>query len=343
MHRYSILVLTDHSAHSKDNSVYDLCAALRRNPATRLVHLASRGNPANRGFFYDHSTTQVKAWAMRREISFETGQKALAENTFTVDVGSYDVIWLRLPRPIPDGFFPFLTSHVDEYRIINRPSGIHEVGNKAFLTNFPEMTPPSKWCRTVEEVWSSHERAAVVLKPVESYGGRGVVKLQRGQIYDGNRKIPFTDYLPHLEDQLNKGGYLAMKYLKNVTKGDKRIVVVNGQVVGAALRVPPKGSWICNAAQGGSASYVQPDSRELWMVDRLNAPLLERGIAMYGIDTLVGDDGERTLSEINALSIGGIRPMETLSGLPLVQRAADLLMEYVAGNVGDRRSVAAGR
>ena len=75
------------------------------------------------------------------------------------------------------------------------------------------------------------------------------------------------------------------------------------------------------------------------MVERLNEVLLSRGIIMYGADTLLGDDGHRILSEVNTLSIGGIKPMADLTGLPLVERAADLLMDYILGNVGRRSEV----
>ena len=339
MKQYNILVLTDHQTHSRENSVYALCAALQAHPAVQCIHLASRGNEANRAFFYDHTATELEAWPVREDVSHEQGRTALLQHTIRVALRAYDIVWLRLPRPIPAGFFPFLCGAVGEDRIINRPSGIVETGNKAFLTHFPELTPPLRYCTTVDDLWAFHEQFPIVLKPVESYGGRGVVKLQGGLIYEGETGIPFSDYRPQLEAQLARGGYLAMKYLKNVRRGDKRIVVVNGRVLGAVLRLPPKGSWICNAARGGSARPSRLTAEERRIVERLNEALLPRGIAMYGIDTLVGDDGRRVLSEVNTLSIGGIKPLAELTGRPLVERTAQLLVEYMQGNVRERRGI----
>jgi len=331
MKGYNILVLTDHLTHSRNNSVYAICAALQAHPGVRRIHLASRGNEANRDFFYQHTSTELEVWSMGEGATYEQGLTALVQHTIRVDVRYYDIVWLRLPRPIPDGFFPFLTGQVGEDCIINRPSGIVETGNKAFLTNFPDLTPPLRHCTTVEDIWAFHEQFPIVLKPVESYGGRGIVKLQRGVVYEGGKVLSYADYLPVLEQQLQQGGYLAMKFLKNVDLGDKRIVVVNGQILGAVLRLPPEGSWICNAALGGSAVPSRPDAGEGRIVERLNEALLPRGIAMYGIDTLVDDDGRRVLSEVNTLSIGGVKPMAELTGLPLVERCAELLVEYVEG------------
>jgi glutathione synthase len=339
MKKYNMLVLTDHLAHSDSNSVYELSEALRRHPSMGRLHLASRSNEANRRFFYDFTSTELEVWSPRRKISYERGRTGLTQRTKKVDARFYDVIWLRLPRPIPQGFFSFLTAHIDERRIINRPSGIVEAGSKAFLINFPELCPPIKYCRQIEDIWTFHEQFPIVLKPVENYGGRGVLKVQRGQVYEGQRHLSFREALPILEKQLSEGGYLAMKFMKNVHQGDKRIVVVNGEIVGSALRLPPKGGWICNSSQGGDARSSEADERERWMVDNLNQALLPRGIAMYGIDTLVGDDGLRILSEVNTLSIGGVKQMAALSGRPLVQKSADLLMEYIQGNVPFRKGV----
>jgi glutathione synthase len=329
MRPLSILVLTDHSAHSANNSVYGLCEALRLHPRVGRLHLASRANQANREFFLGRGAPRVEVWAPRRPISHARGLRRFTRGGIVADIRRYNVIWLRLPRPIPDGFFAFLSDHVDERHIINRPSGIVEVANKAFLLNYPELCPPMRLCRDVADIWRWQQRFAIVLKPLENYGGRGVVKVRRGWVYTAGERLPFSAYLPEMEAQMQRGGYLAMKFLRNVRQGDKRIIVVNGQILGAVLRTPAKGAWLCNVAQGGAASLTRIEPEEQRIVETLNPGLLARGIAMYGIDTLVDASGRRVLSEINALSVGGIAPMAELSGLPLLETAASLLVEYL--------------
>lgn len=325
----SVLVLTDHRSHNSDNSLYALCSELRRNPHVGAVHVASRGNQANDAFFYQFRNISLRAWALDGEMHYRDADYRFIQETVPANIGDYDWIWLRLPRPIPNGFFEFLAGEVDEKRIFNRPSGVEETSNKAFLASFPELCPPTQLCQDIDSIWDFQERFPIVLKPLENYGGRGVVKVENGFFYDNDRKISFQEYLPVLEEQFRQGGYIGMKFLKNVSQGDKRIIVVNGEVVGAVLRLPPKGAWLCNAAQGGQAAKANADARELEMARQLAEVLLPRGIAMFGMDTLVEDDGQRALSEVNTLSIGGIKPLEDLTGEPLVRRTTDLLTSYM--------------
>ena len=325
----SVLVLTDHRAHNSANSLYALCSEMRRNPNIGAIHIASRGNPANAPFFYRFENTSLRAWALDGEMSHQNAAYRFLQETVPASLSDYDWVWLRLPRPIPDGFFAFLAREAGKERIINQPSGIEETSNKAFLTHFADICPPMQLCQDAESVWSFQERFPIVLKPLENYGGRGVVKVENGSVYENNKKIAFQDYFPVMEEQFRQGGYLGMKYLQNVHQGDKRIIVVNGEVLGSVLRLPPKGSWLCNAAQGGRAVTARADARELQMARQLAEALLPKGIVMFGMDTLVEDDGQRTLSEVNTLSIGGIKPLEDLTGEPLVRKATDLLVQYM--------------
>jgi glutathione synthase len=116
--------------------------------------------------------------------------------------------------------------------------------------------------------------------------------------------------------------------------GDKRTIVANYQVLGSALRMPAPGSWMCNVAQGGHGVPAEMDEDEK-IIERTLTPLLhQKGVIMYGFDTLVGDDGRRVLSEINTLSIGGLVPLEELTGKPILSRAARLLWDHVEGKEG---------
>lgn len=330
MKKLSVLVLTDHRSHSSDNSLYALSSALRRLRNIARLDVASRGNPANDPFFYHHQSTELHAWPLRREMAFDPNAHHFFHHTEKVDARHYDWIWLRLPRPIPEGFFAFLRTAIGESRIFNRPSGIEATSTKAFLLNFPELCPPMRMCRTLDDIWQFHEQFPIVLKPLHNYGGRGIVKAHNGYIYENRRRHSFESYAPVLRQQLEEGGYLGMQFLRNVHQGDKRIIVVNGEVIGAVLRVPPKGSWLCNAAQGGQAVEARADKRELEITRRLAESLLPRGVVMFGVDTLVDNHGRRTLSEVNTLSIGGIKPMEDLTGKPVIKRVADILGNYMS-------------
>jgi glutathione synthase len=325
-----LLVLTDHLSHNSENSLYALCTALIAHPDIAAVHVASRGHIANAAFFAHGQSTLLQAWPLRGAMRYEDGARRFVQRTVLVDARDYDWIWLRLPRPIPPAFFAFLREAIGEAHIFNRPSGIEETSTKQFLTHFQEYCPPIRLCQSVEDIRQFQEQFPIVLKPVQNYGGRGIVKVSKGYVYENRRRLSFHRYLPVLEKQLNEeGGYLAMEYLRNVRKGDKRIIVVGSEIIGAVLRLPPKGSWLCNAAQGGQAAATSVDEREWLIAQKLIEALAPRGILMFGIDTLVSNQGLRILSEVNTLSVGGLKPLQELSGKPVVQRTADLIAEFM--------------
>ncbi len=328
---FKILVLTDHRAHSIHNSVYTLANALRSHPKCEHIHIASRGYPGNEEFFYRMRGTSLKVNDMERAIRFSKTGKAFQFSERMVDIRDYDFILMRLPRPIPTGFFDFLLEQVPEERFINSPRGIAITGHKRYLLNFEGWAPPMRFCTSLEHIYTFKEQFPIVLKPVESYGGNGILRLENDQIYVGQQPFLIDTFIPVIEQQLLNGGYLAMKYLKNVHMGDKRIIVINGEIMGAALRLPAKDSWLCNASQGGTSHYTEPDDRERQMVQAIHEKVSKEGIVMFGLDTLVDDHGNRVLSEINTLSIGGLKQLNLLTGKPVVKKAAKALMEYIGG------------
>ena len=142
----------------------------------------------------------------------------------------------------------------------------------------------------------------------------------------GNDQITFEAFAAAYAQ--NPMDYLAVKFLKNVKQGDKRIVVVNGEIIGASLRLPAKDSWICNVSMGGTSNYTEVEPEEEEIVKLINPILTDMGIVMYGVDTLVNDDGKRVLSEINTTSIGGVPQIAAIRKQPLVEKAVDLIWTY---------------
>ena len=182
-------------------------------------------------------------------------------------------------------------------------------------------------CEYTAAIQAFSDKFPIVLKPLRNYAGKGIVKIQ-----DGTAEVDgVTQSLSAFLDAYtcNPIPYLGMKFLRNVGQGDKRIVVVNRQVLGGVLRMPPPGAWLCNAAQGGQAVGAELTAEEHHMLEVIGPVLQREGIVMFGFDTLVNDDGRRILSEINTLSIGGLPQMETLNKRPVVSRAAGLLWEYI--------------
>lgn len=334
-----MLVLTDHTAHTSENSLYALVHELRIHPRCQFIDVASRGLARNSLFF--ESCAQRSIYVIRADEGFihKPDGGPFRNRLRLASLREYDVVLIRLPHPVSEHFWNFLKRVYPEKQIINQPTGIHETSSKFFLLQVPELCPPIQACRSVQDVLEMKTRFPIVLKPSYSYGGQGIVKIEGEKVWNGNKSTPLMNFLNQLE--ISPAEYLGMQFLPKVVLGDKRIVVANGKVLGASLRMPPTGSWMCNVAQGGQAMPAEPDADELAIASCLTEILTPKGVIFYGFDTLVNDEGRRVLSEINTLSIGGLTQIANFTGRPIVKEAADLIWDYVKNVIYGRPSVVA--
>lgn len=323
-----ILALTDHLAHESENSIYRLLHTLSLHPRALEVSIASRGVVANKPFFNELQPIPLQVQPIGPQFTYGTRHAFFEVPGRERYIGEYDLLLFRLPRPITAGFFKFVHAAYDKPGgiMINSPLGIEETSTKAFLTHFPELCPPLRMVHNSAEIDAFRKDFPIVLKPLENYGGKGIVRIENEWVWEGNRQIPYEDFARHYD--ANPSEMLGMKFLKNVHLGDKRIILVNGHIVGVSLRIPGMNSWLCNAAQGGVARASRVEPEELQIIRRLAPVLKEKGIVFFGLDTLVDDNGKRVLSEINTLSVGGLVPAENLHKRPLVKMAVQALMNF---------------
>lgn len=330
MKKYNFLVLTDHSKHSNQNSLYALVAELAGHEQSNQVYVASRGNAKNKAFFEDRSVSTVEARLADTSFAYQTDGTQFLEGTTKVDIQSVDVVFMRLPRPATDAFLEHLVDIAPSATFVNNPKGIIRTSTKEFLLNFPSVCPPMTLCRSVAEVLDFAAKYAIVLKPLREYGGKGVVKVENQIVFAGEGEPkPLEEYLVGIQEELETDGYLAMKFLKNVSEGDKRILVVNGEILASSLRLPAPDSWLCNVAQGGKSVPSTVSLEEEIIIQKIAPTLLKEGIVMFGADTLVDDNGKRILSEVNTLSIGGFPQAQAQTGKPVVKMAIDSIIAYI--------------
>jgi glutathione synthase len=322
----NILVLTDHSTHTEHNSFYGIANALVASSLIDQTYVATRGVEENRSFFEGNQDSVLYGKAINTPVNFNEFD-GLMNLSDPIDLSMVDFILLRLPRPIPDNFFPFLISVFPEKRIINRPSGIIKTSNKSFLQELKHWCPPIKLCMSWNDIWTFSRQFPIVLKPLEEYGGRGIVKIEDKVVtINGDKYISLDEFKSQYEEKPTE--YLAMKFLKNVKLGDKRIVVADGHVLTASLRLPAADQWLCNVSQGGKASVTQPDKKELEIIEGLTPIMKENGIFLFGLDTLVNDDGDRVISEVNTLSVGGLSPAQIETGTDITGQFVKYLLDY---------------
>ncbi|RME99042.1 MAG: glutathione synthetase [Bacteroidetes bacterium] len=326
---YRVLALTDHTDHSIENSIYALLRQMVQHERCAELLVASRGLRENAAFFQHHQADQLWAAKVGADFQFTESGQSFQQLLRPVDPTQFDLVLLRLPRPLKDSFLEFLADLLPNTAMINHPRGILRTSNKAFLLHFPEVCPPMRLVRSVQEVLDYAEQFPIVLKPLREYGGRGILKLIDGKVDDGTAQYPAFDFLTKLEDTLQQEGMLAMQFLKNVSQGDKRIIVVDGEIMAASLRLPAPDSWLCNVAQGGTSVATQITEEERALIAQINPRLRQEGILIYGVDTLVDDEGKRVLSEVNTLSIGGFPQAQAQSGRPIIIETIEKIFHYL--------------
>jgi len=322
-----VLVLTDHSNHSSENSLYELSRELFSHKAMDKVDVASRKNIENRPFFSCQKVTEIYTTTVDSSFHFDSTNHPLERNIKQHLISEYDFVWLRLPPPLSKEFLDYLEITFPSTVIINRPQAIYETGSKAFLMNFEEVCPPMKICESLDDILDFSRVFPIVIKPFREYGGKGILKIDGNQVSNSKAHFTIEEFSNIYNNAPDK--YLAVKYLKNVKKGDKRIVVINGEIMGASLRLPPEDSWICNVSMGGTSNFAEVSPEEIEIVNTINPLLSAKGIVMYGVDTLVDDNNRRILSEINTTSIGGLPQIAKLSSKPMVEIGVDLIVKYV--------------
>lgn len=327
MQRFKILILTDHTRHTAENSLYALARAMYQHPWCEQVDVASRWNPLNKPFFEARGGSSLLVNPVGPDFQFHPDGLAFKQQLRIAILEEYDAIWLRLPPPLPRRFLFFLDRYFKDQLVINSPQGIWKTGSKGFLLQFPDLCPPSQLCQRMEDIEEMKEQFPIVLKPLREYGGRGLIKIDGDTVWLGEEQRSFRDWKQEMAGK--KLEYLGVKFLGNVAQGDKRIVVVNGTIMGASLRLPPSDSWICNVAMGGTSHAADVTEEEVHLIQAIQPILAQLGIVMYGVDTLVDDQGKRVLSEINTTSVGGLPQIAKMQGKGLIQEAIHRLLNYV--------------
>ncbi len=327
MKKLKLLVLTDHTNHSIENSLYSFVKIVRKHKLCERVDVVSRGNIANHEFFSNHKVCLLKGSRVDDSFDFYPDGRCFFSDLQELLINDYDAVWLRLPPPLSNSFLSFLEKEFPEQLFINAPYGIKTAGSKEFLLKFKSLCPPIQKCVCIYDIERFKRRFPIVLKPFKAYGGQGIIKIDGDTVTDGELTYSFRKFIENHQDK--KVEYLAVQYLENVDQGDKRIIVVGGKIMGASLRLPAKDSWICNVAMGGTAMHTEVDEADAHIVAEINPVLSEIGIFMYGIDTLVGNDGLRVLSEINVTSIGGLPQIARFLNKPLLEEASSLILQYI--------------
>ena len=222
------------------------------------------------------------------------------------ELAAFDVILMRQDPPFDLAYIT--ATHLLERihpktLVINDPAHVRNAPEKVFVTEFPDLMPPTLVTRDLAEIKSFRvQHGDIVMKPLYGHGGGAVFRLTREDL---NFSVHSTTCSP---PRSASHGW-CRTFLPAVREGDKRIILVDGEFAGAVNRMPAADDLRSNMVRGGSPKETELTPREREICARLGPALRERGLLFVGIDVIGG-----WLTEINVTSPTGIRAIKNLGG-----------------------------
>ncbi|MEX2519588.1 MAG: glutathione synthase [Paracoccaceae bacterium] len=269
---------------------------------------------------FDEGRVIAAGWplALRRKRGdhFTLGEREMR------DLSTIDVVLLRQDPPFDMSYIT--NTHILERihpktLVVNDPFWVRNCPEKLLVLEFPDLTPPTMIARSIEHIRAFRERHGdMILKPLYGNGGAGVFKLSGD---DSN-----LNALHELFMGINREPLIAQKFLPAVREGDKRVILVDGEPVGAINRVPAAGETRSNMHVGGRPEKIAMDARDLEICARIGPLLRERGLIFVGIDVIGG-----FLTEINVTSPTGIQEMQRFDGVNVAGLIWDAIERRRAG------------
>lgn len=267
-------------------------------------------------FYYtpDHLSYQggrvtAKGWPL--EVQRVRGDHFRLGERQVVDLADFDVIWLRQDPPFD--MFYITTTHLlqrltPKTLVVNDPFWVRNYPEKLLVLDFPDLTPPTTIARDLDTIRSFKEKHGdIILKPLYGNGGAGVFRLTESDRNLSSLHEMFTGF--------SREPLIAQKFLPDVSNGDKRVILVDGEPIGAINRVPAEGETRSNMHVGGRPEKIELSPRDREICDRIGPLLREKGQIFVGID-VIGD----YLTEINVTSPTGIQELERFDGINVAGR-----------------------
>ena len=253
--------------------------------------------------YYDEG--KLHARGARVQLQRVRGDHVRFDAETRIALDEMDVIWLRQDPPFDMGYIT--TTHLldmlhPQTLVVNDPFWVRNFPEKLLVLRFPELTPPTMIARGLDEIRAFKARHGdIILKPLYGNGGAGVFRLDPSDRNLASLHEMFTG--------LSREPVIVQKYLPAVSNGDKRVILVDGEPVGAINRIPAEGETRSNLHVGGRADRIGLTARDREICAAIGPLLREKGQIFVGID-IIGD----WLTEINVTSPTGIQELERFDG-----------------------------
>jgi glutathione synthase len=270
--------------------------------------------------------TRLTATGRTLQVRDKTGDHFTASDPRTVDLAIMDVVLLRQDPPFDMGYIT--TTHLLERihpktLVVNNPAEVRNAPEKIWVLDFPDLMPPTLVTRNIDDIKAfRNQYKDIIVKPLYGNGGAGVFRLQPG---DSNLAA-----LMEMFHGINREPVMVQEYRNEVRAGDKRIILIDGEIAGAINRVPADGEARSNMHVGGTPAPTGLTARDREICARLGPELKRRGLIFTGID-VIGP----YLTEINVTSPTGIRQVKAFGGADIAAMLWDAI-ESRLGSTGGR-------
>jgi glutathione synthase len=258
----------------------------------------------------------------RARMQRDAGTPIVLAEQEEVDLVDADVVFVRKDPPFDDEYLwlSLILEHLRGHTlVVNDPRGLREANEKLYACHFPDVSPPTLVTADKRRIRQFvHEMGGrAIIKPVDGHGGEGVFALWMG---DRNLNALIETVTRH-----EKRVAMVQKFVPEVVDGDKRILLLDGEPLGAILRVPKKDDVRSNIHVGGTVVAAQLDEADRRVVDAIAPRLRADGLYFVGLDVIGG-----LLTEVNVTSPTGIQQMSRLDGKNHEATVVDWLEARVA-------------
>jgi glutathione synthase len=271
---------------------------------------------------------RLYAGAHKVSVKNQSGDHFVHGDFAILDLGKdVDVVLMRQDPPFDLGYITathLLERIQDETVVVNDPAAVRNAPEKVWVLDFARFMPPTMLTRSVGAARRFlEEHGDIVIKPLHGNAGKAVFKIGS----DGSNLAPLME----LFNATYREPHVLQAFLPEVSEGDKRIVLVDGEIAGAINRRPAKGDIRSNLAAGGTAEATDLTAPEREICDALGPELKKRGLLFVGIDVI----GGRWLTEINVTSPTGIVAIDKFNG----SDTAGLIWDAIEARVAARHKV----
>ncbi len=316
----------------------------KQDSTLRMIHeLAIRG--------HEVAITYPNNLTIRDSITLSLCKTIISQDKFSNSIPSFyksvifneemkplqyfDVIFMRDNPPMDPLVLNFLDSIKDDVFILNAVDGLRETNNKIYTAAYydpkRELIPATHVSKNIDyllKIIKESENDKMILKPLDGYGGSGVIVIEKSAMHNIKSLLDF-----YINGNKDKSSYVILQeYVEGAENGDIRVLMLNGEPIGALRRRPAKGDARSNISAGGTVEKYKLTKADKILCKKVGEKLVRDGIYYAGLDLIGGK-----LIEVNVMSPGTITDINKLNNIKIQKKIVDYL-ERVVEEISDRKN-----